>query len=178
MGGYCLTKDPLFAGIAARSLFGRPDLQFPFSELAIEVNRRMPIVSVDRLQRLLGGRLQGSRVLLMGVAYRPEVGDTRYSPSQTFVEEARRRGARVIAHDPLVSEWPELQIAVSAEIPPADAIDAVVFAVPHRAYRDFDLSAWLRGGKPAVLDANAVLTARQRQAVRDAGCAFAAIGEG
>jgi nucleotide sugar dehydrogenase len=178
VGGYCLTKDPLFAGIAARSLFDRPDLRFPFSEMSIEVNRRMPIVSVDRLERLLGGQLDGSRVLLMGVAYRPEVADTRYSPSQTFVEEARRRGARVIAHDPLVRQWPELQIAVTAELPPVRSIDAVVFAVPHRAYRDLDLCAWLRDGKPAVLDANAVLSARQRQAIRDAGCAFAAIGEG
>jgi nucleotide sugar dehydrogenase len=178
VGGYCLTKDPLFAGIAARSLFDRPDLRFPFSELAVETNRRMPIVSVERLEQMLGGRLRGRRVLLLGVAYRQEVADTRYSPSETFVEEARRRGAEVVAHDPLVVEWSELGMRLAPELPSPASFDGVVFAVPHRAYRELDLGAWLREAKPAVLDANAVLSERQRRAVRDAGCAFASIGEG
>ena len=181
VGGYCLTKDPLFAGIAARQLFQRPDLLFPFSEMAIATNRRMPIVSIERLQQLLGGSLRGRRVLLMGVAYRQDVGDTRYSPSQTFVEEARRRGAEVRAQDPLVTHWPELDMPVSSEMPQANGIDAVVFAVPHTAYREIDLGAWLRRAhahKPVVLDANAVLTPAQRRAVQDAGCVFGAIGQG
>ena len=93
VGGYCLTKDPLFAAIGARDLFDRDDLAFPFSEMAVQVNARMPLVTVDRLEELCGGNLSGKRVLLMGVAYRQEVADTRYSPSQTFVEEMRRRGA-------------------------------------------------------------------------------------
>jgi len=178
VGGYCLTKDPLFPGIATRDLFNRPDLGFPFSEMAVRVNARMPLVSVDRLQSLLGGDVKGKRVLLMGVAYRQEVADTRYSPSQTFVEEMRRRGAVVLVHDPLVTDWPELALTVSSDLPPAGSVDAVVFAVPHRAYRELDLAAWLEGGRPLVLDANAVLTSRQRQALKDAGCPLHAIGEG
>jgi UDP-N-acetyl-D-glucosamine dehydrogenase len=178
VGGYCLTKDPLFPGIATRQLFDRPDLTFPFSEMAIRTNRLMPIVSVNRVEQLLGATLRGKRVLLMGVAYRQDVADTRYSPAQTFVEEAHRRGAVVVAHDPLVTHWPEMDLPVTAELPPADTVDAVVFAVPHRAYRDLDLRGWLRHGAPVVLDANAVLTAAQRQAVKDAGCVFAAIGQG
>lgn len=178
VGGYCLTKDPLFPGIATRQLFDRPDMTFPFSELAIRTNRLMPIVSVNRIEQLLGATLRGKRVLLMGVAYRQDVADTRYSPAQTFVEEARRRGAVVVAHDPLVTHWPEMDLPVTAELPAADTVDAVVFAVPHRAYRDLDLRGWLRHGAPVVLDANAVLTTAQRQAVKDAGCVFAAIGQG
>lgn len=178
VGGYCLTKDPLFAGIAARQLFGRSDLTFPFSEGAIRTNRVMPIVSVDRLQQLLGGSLAGKSILLMGVAYRPEVADTRYSPSQTFVEEVRRRGAKVIAHDPLVTHWAELDMPVAQHLPPAGTVDAVVLAVPHAAYRELDLGAWLSTGKPVMLDANAVLTEAQHRAIIDAGCIFGAIGRG
>lgn len=178
VGGYCLTKDPLFPGIATRQLFDRPDLTFPFSEMATRTNRLMPLVSVDRIEQLLGTGLRGKRVLLMGVAYRQDVGDTRYSPAQTFVEEARRRGATVLVHDPLVTQWPEMDLPVTSELPAADTIDAVVFAVPHRAYRDLDLRGWLQHGAPVVLDANAVLTTAQRQAVKDAGCVFAAIGQG
>jgi nucleotide sugar dehydrogenase len=177
VGGYCLTKDPLFAGIAARDLFGRPDLEFPFSQMAVRVNARMPLVTVERLRTVLGD-LAGKRVLLMGVAYRPEVADTRYSPAQTFVEEMRRRGAVVLVHDPLVTDWPELQTTVASELPAASALDAVVMAVPHRAYRELDLAAWLGGARPVFLDANAVLTPAQRRALRAAGCPLHAIGEG
>ena len=74
VGGYCLTKDPLFPGIATRQLFDRPDLTFPFSEMAIRTNRLMPIVSVNRIEQLLGATLRGKRVLLMGVGYRARCG--------------------------------------------------------------------------------------------------------
>ncbi len=178
VGGYCLTKDPLFPAIGARELFGRPDLAFPFSEMAVQINARMPLVSVARLQGLCGGDLNGKRVLLMGIAYRQEVADTRYSPSQTFVEEMRRRGAVVLVHDPLVTDWPELRMTVSSELPATSGVDAIVFAVPHRAYRELDVATWLGGNRPLVLDANAVLTPTQRRAVETAGCALHAIGEG
>ncbi len=178
VGGYCLTKDPLFGAIAARQLFERPDLCFPFSEMAVRTNQLMPLVSVGRVQELLGGTLRGKRILLMGAAYRQDVADTRYSPSQTFVEEARRQGAEVLVHDPLVTEWPELSQHVMSDLPPPNGIDAVVFAVPHRAYRDLDLRAWLATGRPVVLDANDVLSAAQRCAVVEAGCRFGAIGQG
>ena len=173
-----MTKDPFFAGIAARELFKQPQLKFPFSEMAVETNKAMPLVSVDRVQQLLGGTLERKRILLMGIAYRQDVADTRYSPSQTFVEEAQRRGADVLAHDPLVTRWPELAVTVMRELPPAASVDAVVFAVPHRAYRELDLGTWLSGARPVILDANAVLSARQRAAVANAGCVFGAIGKG
>lgn len=178
VGGYCLPKDPLLPGIAARDLFERPDLRFVFSEMAVETNRDMPLVSVDRLEALLGGNLNQKRVLLMGVAYRRDVADTRYSASQVFVEEVRRRGAEVLAQDPLVTYWQELDMDVSSELPASTSVDAVVLAVPHHAYKNLDLEAWLGAGQPAVLDANAVLTEVQRRAVIEAGCAFAAIGSG
>lgn len=178
VGGYCLTKDPLFAGVAVRDLFGRGDLTFPFSEAAVKTNEAMPLVSIKRLQQLLGGDLDAKRVLVMGVTYREDVADTRHSPAEMFVIEARKRGAEVIPHDPLVDHWRELDIAVRSALPPSESIDAIVFAVPHRAYRELDLQGWLAAGRPAVLDANNVLSAEQRQAVTDSGCAFAAIGRG
>lgn len=67
---------------------------------------------------------------------------------------------------------------VSSELPASTSVDAVVLAVPHHAYKNLDLEAWLGAGQPAVLDANAVLTEVQRRAVIEAGCAFAAIGSG
>ena len=177
VGGYCLTKDPLLGTVAARELFGLDEVQFPFSTLAVETNRRMPLVTLQMLEEILGG-VKGKRILLLGVSYRQDVADTRYSPAEVFVRAAREEGAEVTCHDPLVSHWAELDIAVDDRIPPADSFDAVVFAVPHRQYATFDVAGWLNGSRPLVLDANGVLSAEQQRQLRRIGCRVASIGRG
>lgn len=178
VGGYCLTKDPLFAGVSARELYGMLDLKFPFCTQAVTINNAMPLTSLDRVQAMLGGELSGKTILLLGVSYRPDVSDTRYSPSEVFVAHAQARGARVICHDPLVDYWPELNIEVSSELPSLEDIDAIVFAVPHAEYAKFKLHNWLNGATPIIFDANNVLSKAQRTALRIAGCKVASMGRG
>ena len=179
VGGYCLTKDPLLGMVSARDLFGHEELDFPFSRLAVAVNRVMPLASIHRLEQLLEPRtIDGATIVLMGVSYRQEIADTRFSPSETFVREARQRGATVHCHDPLVRHWRELQLAVRAELPSLRGIDAVVFAVPHAGYRELDVERWLDGARPAVLDAADVLLPDQRAAFAALGCDVASIGRG
>jgi nucleotide sugar dehydrogenase len=179
VGGYCLTKDPLLAMISARDLFGHEELEFPFSRLAVEVNRAMPLASIRRLEELLEPRpLDGTTIALMGVSYRQDVADTRFSPSETFVREARRRGATVRCHDPLVRHWRELQLAVKSELLALRGVDAVVFAVPHAGYRELDPERWLNGARPVVLDSADVLSPAQRAAFAALGCKVASIGRG
>ena len=84
VGGYCLTKDPAFAPAAARQLFGNENLDFPFSRLALQVNQAMPMHTVGRLEALLGGTCNDKAILVLGVSYRQDVGDTRYSPVETL----------------------------------------------------------------------------------------------
>ena len=177
VGGYCLTKDPLFGELAARDLFGL-EAEFPFSSLAVRTNQQMPRVTVDRVAGMLGGRLKGKTVLLLGVSYRQDVGDTRYSPSETFVRAAREQGARVIAHDPLVGHWDELGEAVARELPSSEGVDAVVLAVPHAEYRQIDWTGWLAGRTPAFFDGFNVLAREQRERLRALGCAVESIGRG
>ncbi|PWC42141.1 nucleotide sugar dehydrogenase [Azospirillum sp. TSO22-1] len=178
VGGYCLTKDPLFGAVAARTLFGREDLGFPFSSEAVRTNAAMPLVALDTLRRRFGGSLRDKRVLLLGVSYREDVGDTRYSPAQTFVEAAEREEAKVVAHDPLVAYWAELARPVCRELPDPTGFDAVVFTQASPPYRRLDLAAWLKDARPEVIDANNVLTDDQRRQLRDLGCGFTSIGRG
>ena len=139
VGGYCLTKDPLLAKLGARELLGIEGHEFPFSTMAVMTNNIMPLVSLDKVREMLGGSLDGKTILLLGVSYRQDVGDTRYSPSQIFVQKARKRGAHIICHDPLVEYWPELDMRLDADLPGLNGIDAVVFAVPHDQYKNLDL---------------------------------------
>ena len=176
VGGYCLTKDPLMAGAAARELFGIPTMPFPFSEAAVRTNAEAPRTSVDRLAQLLHG-LTGRRILLLGVAYRQDVSDTRFSPSEPFVREAEARGAHVHSHDPLVTHWHELDRTVSTVLPQPEA-DAVVLAVPHAMYRQIDITTWLGERRPLLFDANAVLTTRQIEHCRTLGVPLWIVGRG
>jgi UDP-N-acetyl-D-mannosaminuronate dehydrogenase len=179
VGGYCLTKDPLLAMVSARDLFGHEELDFPFSRLAVAVNRAMPLASIHRLEELLQPRtLDGTTIALMGVSYRQDVADTRFSPSETFVREARRRGATVRCQDPLVRHWRELRLAVKTDLPSLRGVDAVVFAVPHAGYRELDVERWLNGFRPVVLDSADVLSQAQRAALAALGCKVASIGRG
>lgn len=178
VGGYCLTKDPLFGKLAAKEFFGLENMDFLFSTKAVLTNNAMPLVSLDKVQSLLGGDLKGKIILLLGVSYLHDVGDTRYSPSQIFIENARLRGAKVIWHDPLVDYWPELNESTETKLPSPIGVDAIVFAIPHEEYRNLEAGRWLNGAKPIIMDAFNVLSKQQREAFRKAGCKVVSIGRG
>lgn len=177
VGGYCLTKDPLLARLAARDLFGieRP---FPFCTLAVETNRASPLRVLQVLRVLLEGSLVGRKILLLGVSYRPDVADTRHSASETFINAAFAAGATIEVHDPIVRFWPEQNLEISPEIPSPVGMDAVVLAVPHRHYRELDFAAWLGTARPLIFDAFQVLTLEQRDTLRSLGCIVESIGRG
>lgn len=175
VGGYCLPKDPLFPGFGARELLGIEGAEFAFSEMAVKTNHRMPMVTVERLDKLLGG-LAGKRILLMGVAYREGVADTRFSPSEQFVEAVRNRGGEVVAYDPIVTDEPW----VESTMPGPAGFDAVVFAVGHPELSGLDLIAWLddADGEIVVVDASRVFDAEVLRRAGERGATVWAIGRG
>lgn len=176
VGGYCLTKDPLFARLASEELLGHP-VEFPFSTAAVRTNDDAPRRVLERVSDAVGD-LVGRRIALLGVSYRQDVGDTRYSPSETFVHAAEAAGATVVVHDPLVARWEELDRPVLQELPDLEGIDAVVLAVPHEVYRVVDPAAWFASHRPAVIDASDVWTDAQRRLARALGCNVVSIGRG
>jgi len=177
VGGYCLTKDPLFARLASTALFDT-QLEFPFSTAAVRMNDEAPLTVLELVRRELGGELDGKKILLAGISYRQDVGDTRYSPSETFVHAAMAAGAQVAAHDPLVSHWDELEWDTPADLPDPDGFDAVVFAVPHAVYRGLVLADWLGDARPVIVDGFDVLRAEQRHEAQQLGCVVVSIGRG
>ena len=84
--------------------------------------------------------LKGKKILVCGVSYRQDVGDTRFSPSETLVMELIAQGALVTCHDPYIRYWNELKISMSEQLPPSADFNAIILAVPHHQYLDFDWS--------------------------------------
>lgn len=178
VGGYCLTKDPLFGKISSKDIFGDIPVNFIFSSLAVETNGKMPYQSLALLKELIG-EIQGKKVLLLGVSYRQGVGDTRQSASEIFSRKLKELGADMAYHDPYVNYWDEMKEPVFSQLPDANAFDAVVLAVAHQQYKDIDFTAWLKlGTDTKVLDANHVLTPKQRAMLAKNNITYRAIGVG
>ena len=178
VGGYCLTKDPLFAKIAAKEILNLSGHEFPFSTQAIQVNNEMPFVTLNKLKHYFQGDLFGKRILLMGATYRQDVGDTRFSPSEIFVKEAKSKGVEICIYDPLISHWEEVDIEVLNHLPDSADYDAVVFAVPHKEFKNISLNKWITQNSTLLFDANNVLTQIQVSEIKQNKLNYMSIGRG
>jgi len=178
VGGYCLTKDPLFAKIAAKEILNLNGHEFPFSSKAVQVNDEMPLVTLKKLKNHFNGDLNGINILLMGVTYRQDVGDTRFSPSEIFIKKGRSQGAKINAHDPLVDHWDEMNMDLKTELPDSTDFDAIVFAVPHKEYVDINLNEWISNRRTLLFDANNVLSKTQVLEIKENGLKYMSIGRG
>jgi UDP-N-acetyl-D-glucosamine dehydrogenase len=175
VGGYCLTKDPTFTPAASKELF-KLELNFPFSNLAVQTNNKMPFHTASRLKNLLDNTLDNKKILICGITYRQDVADTRYSASEILAKELIASGAEVSCHDPLVNYWEEMEIDVMEQLPKTSNYDAIVLAVAHAEYKELEPSFWL--DTKLILDANMVLEKYQINRMRDLGIKTESIGRG
>jgi UDP-N-acetyl-D-glucosamine dehydrogenase len=101
VGGHCIPVDPTYLAAVAEE-HGAPAT---FIRRANEVNLEMSKYVVDRVQADNGGSLQGRSVLVVGVAYKPNVADVRETAAELVIEHLRARGAVVSWHDEVVGTW-------------------------------------------------------------------------
>jgi UDP-N-acetyl-D-glucosamine dehydrogenase len=129
LGGHCIPIDPFYLTWKAREY----DFYTEFIELAGKVNENMPYYCRSLVSQALNhGRqrsLSGSKVLVLGVAYKADIGDTRESPAIKLIELLRAAGAELAYHDPFVPALPEAALE-SVELEPA-AYDCVVVVTAH-----------------------------------------------
>lgn len=143
LGGHCIPIDPFYLTWLAR----RQGLATRFIELAGEVNSRMPEYVISRLAEFLndeGKPIRGSRICVLGAAYKRDVDDPRESPSFVLMELLLARGAELTYNDPHVPRLPrmrhhDLPEMSSSRLTPEflAAQDCVLIATDHSAY-DYD----------------------------------------
>jgi UDP-N-acetyl-D-glucosamine dehydrogenase len=105
LGGHCLPVDPFYLAWKAREY----DFYTEFVELAGKINENMPYFCLDKITRALNAEeksVKGSRILLVGVAYKADVADSRESPALKLMELLRAEGADVSYHDPHIPDLP------------------------------------------------------------------------
>jgi UDP-N-acetyl-D-glucosamine dehydrogenase len=131
-GGHCLPIDPAYLSWKVATSLGRT---FRFIELANDINEHMPDYVVERVSRLLNEKfkpLNGSRVLVLGLAYKAGTGDLRESPALRIVSLLKERGAAVSAADPYVESWSGTPLVPMADLlEEAAGSDIVVLVTDH-----------------------------------------------
>ncbi len=136
LGGHCIPIDPLYLSWKLRAL----NYTARFIELASEINTNMPRYVVTKVQDALndqGKALKGSKVLVLGAAYKPDIDDLRESPALDVIGLLKQKGADVSYHDPFISSLrheglqmdsvPDLMAAVRQA-------DCVVIVTNHSSY--------------------------------------------
>jgi len=155
LGGHCIPIDPFYLTWKARE-YGQ---NTRFIELAGEVNTSMPDYVIDRVAMALNARrkaLNGSKILVLGLAYKPNVDDDRESPSYMLMDKLRARGAEVAYYDPHVPvirptrehpHWAGTHSVVwSREM--VQSCDVVLIATNHLAVNYQELADW----SPCIVD--------------------------
>lgn len=134
VGGHCIPVDPYYLAAKAREY----DFHARFIELAATINDSMPYYVLSRTTAALGGMgkpLRGARVLVLGVAYKRDIADTRMSPALKILELLHKGGASIAYHDPYVAEITLPNPGALASTPLTDEAlagsDCVVIATDH-----------------------------------------------
>jgi len=155
LGGHCIPIDPFYLTWKARE-YGQ---HTRFIELAGEINTAMPDYVLRRVADALNDRhkaIKGSRILVLGLAYKPNVDDERESPSYVLMEMLRQRGAEVAYYDPFVPvikptrehpHWVGTR-SVGWDRETVRSFDAVVIATNHQVIQYQELADW----SPCIVD--------------------------
>ena len=152
MGGHCLPVDPFYLSWKAREFDFVPE----FIELAGKINQSQPYYCATRVVEMLnqaGKATRDARILVLGVAYKAGVADTRESPGLKLIRLLRGRGADVAYHDPHVPELPELGLSGEPDL--GVALQGTDLAVIVTAHPEVDHDRVVREA-PIVLDLRGV----------------------
>jgi nucleotide sugar dehydrogenase len=208
IGGYCLPKDGGLGMWAYKHLLGFEDDIFKITEMVININdtRALRVAQLARdALRNMNKPIAAANILLLGAAYRQDVGDTRYSGSEIVVRRLTEMGAEIKVHDPFVDHWWEFE---SQNTYPASGLswarffrnqdklnemrmeenleealhdsDVVIFAVPHKPYLSIQPD-WLVekvGAPTAVIDCFGILTDENIKRYFELGCEVKGLGRG
>lgn len=208
IGGYCLPKDGGLGLWAYKHLMGFENDIFKITPEAININDTRALHAAQLVRdalRNMGRIVAASQVTLLGVSYREDVGDTRYSGSEIVARKLTEMGADIKAHDPYVQHWWELEkqdsypaagvswsrffrnqdhlseFRMTPDLETAlKGSEAVVLAVRHRPYLELDPDQVVRmaGGPLAVVDCFGILDDARIERYFELGCEVKGMGRG
>ncbi len=208
IGGYCLPKDGGLGVWAYKHILGFEDDIFKLTPLAIDINdtRGLHAAQLTRdALRNMGQPIAAAEILVLGAAYREDVGDTRYSGSEVMIRKLTEMGAEIRVHDPYVQHWWEFEnqdvfpgvgqskarffrnqeklkeIRIEPDMNKAlEGVGAVILAVRHEPYLELDPDQVVKAiGQPAaIIDCFGILDDDKIRRYIELGCEVKGLGRG
>ena len=208
IGGYCLPKDGGLGVWSYQTLMGFEDDIFKITPLSIDINDSRGLRATQLVRdalRNMGKIVAACKIAVLGASYRQDVGDTRYSGSEVIVRKLTEMGADVVAHDPYVKHWWEMEKQDTYPSPDHSmarffrnqeklgemrmmktvqetlkGADAMVIAVRHREYLTLDPDQIVEmAGKPlAIIDCFGILNDDTIRRYFELGCEVKGLGRG
>ena len=178
VGGYCLTKDPLFGQISANNIFNYNNLDFNISKRSVSINKKLPFRSINKILNLCNGKIKNKKILLFGATYKEDIGDTRNSASEMFYKILTKKGAIIKVHDPLINYWEEVNTKTLKSVPNLNVFDILFFAVRNKDYRKINFKRKNLKKNTIIFDANNVLSYKQISSIKKQNIKFYSIGRG
>ncbi len=208
IGGYCLPKDGGLGVWAYKHILGFEDDIFKFTPMAIDINDTRGLHAAELVRdalRNMNRHVAAAKILVLGAAYREDVGDTRYSGSEILIRKLTEMGADIRVHDPYVKHWYEFK---NQDIPPASyhskkqffrnqdelsklqiendmgkamqGVDCVVLAVRHKDYLDLKPETVVNtiGKLAAIVDCFGILDDEKIHRYFELGCEVKGLGRG
>lgn len=157
VGGYCLTKDPLFAEAASKQVLNKK-FNFPIINRAVEINKKMTFDVMSEVKERFKKKIIGKRVLLLGVSYREDTSDTRYSPAEGVFKFFKKMRCNINFYDPVVHYW-EYVKDYSIKNFFLNNFDVYVYLVKHKSFKNLKIRY---KNKSLILDLNHVLEKKKK----------------
>jgi UDP-N-acetyl-D-mannosaminuronic acid dehydrogenase len=175
VGGPCLPKDPYL--LLSSSAFRKKAKTSSLILTARKLNDEMPNKMVQLVRHSLtkvGKRIEGAHITILGLAYKPNVDDTTYSPARRIIDLLKENGSSVRTYDPIVRESLGGRACKTLEAAFSNA-DCVVIVTEHTVFRDLKLRELrkLTQDVPIIVDGRGILSEKE---VMDAGFLYAGFG--
>tara|TARA_B100001093_G_C26822707_1_gene1012594 strand:- start:991 stop:2340 length:1350 start_codon:yes stop_codon:yes gene_type:complete len=160
VGGYCLTKDPLFAKASSIQILSKK-FDFPLSSKAVEVNQKMTANIMSEIKDKFKKKIMGKKVLLIGVSYREDTNDTRHSPAEKVFDFFKKMSCKIQFYDPVVNYW-EYANNYSIEKKYLRNFDIYVHLIKHQLFKKLKIQY---KNKSLILDLNHTLDRNKRMKI-------------
>ncbi len=157
VGGYCLTKDPNFIIHSSKNLY-KNNFKFPLTSLTMKINKKMVNTSYNYIKKKI--RIKNfSKILILGAAYKGDVGDDRLSPAYELVDKLKKLNKNIFIHDPLIKKYNYKKYINNLE-----KFKCIIFCTNHQYYKKISFKNF--SNKNVIVDLNNVLSTKQFKQLR------------
>ncbi len=160
VGGYCLTKDPLFTNASIKQVLGHK-LDFPLSTKAVAINKKMTLNIMSEIENIYKNKIYGKKALLVGVSYKEDTNDTRFSPAEKVYSFLQKKNCKLSFFDPIVNYW-EYAKSFSVDKKDLKKYDIYIYLVRHKSFKN--LNIYYKKGS-IILDLNHVLDEKKKSKI-------------